>query len=196
MVRPVLRYPIRLVRLADLRSRAIGTIPISTQFDGPVHTGGRIRIEVGEHCRFGRDVFLETCEQGRIRIGENVRINTGVTLVSYAGIAIGNDCLIGEYVSIRDANHGTHPDSVMRTQPHGSLPISIGDDVWIGRGSVILKGVQIGSGAVVGANSVVTHDIEPMVIAGGVPAKIIRRRGEMSVTNLRFVESKHAVQKG
>ena len=94
--------------------------------------------------------------------------------MSYSAVTIGNDCLIGEYVSIRDADHGTEPGTPMRSQAHASAPIVIGDDVWIARGAVILKGVTIGSGAVVAANSVVNRDVEPNSIVGGVPARLLR----------------------
>lgn len=166
---------VRLWRLASLRSRTDGPVPVSTQFDGPVHTTGRPRLEIGEHCRLGRGVFIETCG-GKITLGSHVRINTGGILVSYASISIGNDCLIGEYVSIRDADHGAAPGSPMRTQPHTSASIVIGNDVWIARGAVVLKGVTIGDGVIVAANSVVNRDVPPGAIVGGVPAKILKMR--------------------
>jgi acetyltransferase-like isoleucine patch superfamily enzyme len=64
----------------------------------------------------------------------------------------------------------------MRKQPHRSAPIAIGDDVWISANVTILKGVTIGSGAVIGAGAVVTHDIPPLAIAVGAPARVIRQR--------------------
>lgn len=171
--RPVLR----LWRLAWLRSRADGNVPVSTQFDGPVYTAGRTRLELGEHCRLGRGTLFETCG-GRITLGSHVRINAGSLVVSYASVTIGNGCLIGEYVSIRDADHGTSPDAPIRSQDHVSAPIVIGDDVWIARGAVILKGVTIGNGAVIAANSVVNRDVEANSIVGGVPARLLRMRSQ------------------
>jgi acetyltransferase-like isoleucine patch superfamily enzyme len=102
----------------------------------------------------------------------------GTVIVSYEHISIGDHTLIGEYVSIRDANHGVEPGTPIREQPHAAEGIDIGRDVWIARGAVILKGVTIGDGAVIAANSVVTKDVEPMMIVGGIPAKPIRRRDE------------------
>lgn len=166
----------RLRRLAALRGTAVGTVPVTTQFDGPVRTTSPVHLHLGEHCRLGSHVFFETQEMGRIEVGSHVRLNAGCTVVSYAHIAIGDDCLIGEYVSIRDANHGLAPNHAMRSQPHTAAPIQIGNDVWIGRGAVILGGVTIGAGAVIGANAVVTHDVPPMTIVGGVPARVLRRR--------------------
>lgn len=170
--------PLRLGRLASLRSRVDGTVPVTTQFDGPVRSSGRVRLELGEHCRLGRDLFLETCEGGVIRIGAHSRINTGCFIVSYAEITIGRDCLIGEYVGVRDADHGLAVDRPIREQPHSGRPIRIGDGAWIGRGAVLLKGVTIGPGAIVAANSVVTRDVAALAIVAGAPARLIRSRGQ------------------
>jgi acetyltransferase-like isoleucine patch superfamily enzyme len=168
----------RLWRLGSLRARVRGGVPVTTQFDGPVHSAGAVRLSLGDRCRLGRGAFFETRGPGEIRIGRHVRINTGCVIVSHSagGISIGNDCLIGEYVSIRDADHGTRPGTPMRVQDHTAAPIRIGDDVWIARGVVILKGVSVGDGAIVAANSVVTRDVPPMTVVGGVPARVIKAR--------------------
>ncbi len=176
LVEALARPLLRLWRLARLRARVDGTVPVTTQFDGPVETGGRVRLELGEHCRMGRRVYLETCEQGSIHIGAHVRLNTGTFIVSYAEVRIGRDCLVGEYVSIRDADHGFATDRPIRQQPHNARPIRIGDGAWIARGAVVLKGVTIGDGAIVAANSVVTKDVPPMAIVAGAPAHVIGSR--------------------
>ncbi len=168
---------LRLWRLAWLRSWTSGRIHVTTEFDGPVRVTGRLSITMNEHCRLGRDVFFDTCG-GVITLGEHVRINTGCVLVSYSSIVIGNDCLIGEYVSIRDANHGIEGDGPIRLQAHTSAPIVIGNNVWISRGSVILKGVTIGDGAVVAANSVVNRDVPSLAIVGGIPARVLKMRSD------------------
>lgn len=165
---------LRMWRLVALRAWCTGAVPASTQFDGPVRVPKLIALQLGAHCRLGREVFFDTNEGGRIAVGSHVRINAGVVLVSYASITIGNDCLIGEYVSIRDANHGSLAGSPMRLQPHISASIVIGNNVWIGRGAVILKGVCIGDGAIVAANSVVTRNVLPRTLVGGVPARLIK----------------------
>jgi acetyltransferase-like isoleucine patch superfamily enzyme len=167
---------VRLWRLVRLRSYVTGDIPVTTQFDGPVHAAGRVRLSLGEHCRLGRDVFFETVESGSIKLGAHVRINAGCVFVSYSRIEIGSHCLIGEYVSIRDADHGTEVGEFMRLQSHCFAPITIGGDVWVGRGAVILKGVTIGDGAVVAANSVVAKDIPSWAIVAGAPARVLRYR--------------------
>ncbi len=176
---------VRLWRLASLRSRVgAGRVPITTQFDGPVRTEGRVRLALGEHCRLGRGAFLET-PRGSITMGSHVRVNQGTVIVSYASIEIGDDVLIGEYVSIRDADHGSEvldPPVLMRRQEHVAAPIRIGAGAWIARGACVLKGVTIGPGAIVAANSVVTKDVPAMAIVGGVPARVLKMRGEGSAS--------------
>ena len=164
-------------RLSRLRASVRGHVPVTTQFDGRVDGEGILDLVIGERCRFGRGVYLETSERGKIRIGANVRINAGTFIVSYSEVSIGRNCLIGEYVSIRDADHGTAPDLPIREQPHETRPIRIGEDVWIGRGAVVLKRVTIGDGAVIAANSLVTKDFRPLMIVAGAPAREIRQRG-------------------
>jgi serine acetyltransferase len=171
---------VRLFRLTSLRARAHGRVPVTTQFDGPVRTVGRARVSFGERCRLGREVQFETTGAGEIVIGERVRINTGCILVANTRIHVGDDTLIGEYVSIRDADHGVAADKPVRIQEQDAAEIRIGRDVWIGRGCCILKGVSIGNGAVIGANSVVTRDVPANSISVGAPARQIGTRGEVA----------------
>ena len=109
-------------------------------------------------------------------MGEDTRLNRGCTLTSYSQIVVGDFTIIGEFVTIRDANHGMKRGEPMRYQAHETRPIHIGRDVWIGRGSCILPGVAIGEGSVIGANSVLTRDIPSYSIAAGIPAKVIKKR--------------------
>lgn len=106
------------------------------------------------------------------QIGERSRIGPHVT--------IGNDVVMGPEVVLMTTSHAFEdPETPIRLQ--GSVPIKpivIGDDVWIGTRVVVLPGVQIGTGSVIGANSLVTKDIPPYAVWGGVPAKHIRNRGD------------------
>ena len=148
----------------------------SVQCDGKVLVSGTGAITIGSRCRIGSNTELQANDEGSIVLGTDIRINRGCTIVSYANVSIGDFAIIGEYVTIRDANHGMKTHEPMRYQPHTAEPIAIGGDVWIGRGVCILPGVKIGSGAVIGANSVVTHDIPEFAIAAGMPAIVIRQR--------------------
>ena len=166
----------RRIYLTARLAADISDMDYSVQCDGRVHVSGTANIKLAKRCRLGMDVELRTVETGHIQIGEDTRLNRGCTLTSYAQIFIGDFTIIGELVSIRDANHGLKRGEPMRYQPHTCEPIHIGRDVWIGRGSCILPGVTIGEGAVIGANSVVTKDVPDFGIAAGVPARVIRIR--------------------
>ena len=177
VARPLVAGWVRWRGLVTLRSRVTGPVPVTTQFDGRVAAVPGSRVQLGEHVRLGDGVFFETAGDGRITVGEDVRINTGTLIASHALITIGDDVLIGEYVSLRDANHGTADMAMpIRQQPHEARPIVIEGGAWIGRGVCILGGVTLGSGAVVAANSVVTKDVPSQAIVGGVPARLIRMR--------------------
>lgn len=160
------------------RSRLRGLVAPGVQFVGSVVVEGEGAVDIGADTRIGRRVFFETYGGARIAIGRNVTINDGVVLVAYAGITIEDDCMIGEYSSIRDANHGMLREKPVRLQPHAAAPVRVGRDAWIGRGVIVLKGVEIGDGAVVGANSVVTKNVAPHAIVGGVPARPLGERPE------------------
>ena len=148
----------------------------SVQFDGRVTVIGTRNVRIGENSRIGDLAEFTTHDGGVIRIGREIRLNRGVTLSAYREISIDDFTMIGEFVSIRDANHGIARGRQVRYQSHEAKPIRIGSDVWIGRGACILPGVTIGDGAVIGANSIVTKDVPPNTIAAGIPAKIIRER--------------------
>lgn len=108
----------------------------------------------------------------KIIIGDNVGIS-GAT-ISGRNITIGNNVLIGSGVLITDNDaHPIHPDLREEGNYIISKPIKIGDDVFIGARSIVLKGVTIGKGSVIGAGSVVVKDVPAMSIAAGNPAKVI-----------------------
>jgi acetyltransferase-like isoleucine patch superfamily enzyme len=96
-----------------------------------------------------------------------------VHIVAFERVTLGNGCMVGEYASLRDANHKMDPVSI-RDSGHLSAPIDIGSNVWIGRGASILKGVSIGADSVVGANAVVTKPVAAQQVVAGVPAKALR----------------------
>ena len=115
------------------------------------------------HCDFGQ----------HIHVGDNFHADYNCTMLDLAEIRIGNNCLIGPDVGIYTAGHRLEPEG--RTLDVYGMPITIGNDVWIGGNSTILPGVTIGDGAVVAAGAVVTKDVEPNTIVGGVPAKLIKK---------------------
>lgn len=143
----------------------------------PKFTHSEGSIILGDGCYLGDGVFKVT-KDAKMIIGNRVLINNGFVISSDHKIEIGDDVMIGEYVSIRDSDHNfKDPYIPICQQGVVSSPIKIGNNVWIGRGVAVLKGVSIGNGSVIGANSVVTKNIEPYSIVGGAPAKIIKKRG-------------------
>ena len=126
---------------------------------------------VGENVHFEKGVRIDYgCNT---HIGNNVFINFNFVLLDCAPVNIGNNVFIAPDVQIYTAQHPLDPDT--RNQHIGSArPINIGDDVWIGGGSIILPGVTIGKGSTIGAGSVVKHDIPAGVIAAGNPCQVKR----------------------
>lgn len=151
-------------------------------------------IHIGVGCEFvspqamsfeglvniGKNSFF-TAEGGTIVVGNNTGFNVNVHINASVGgeIQIGTGCLIGPNVVVRTSGHRyDNPNALIRQQGHISLDIHIDDNVWIGANAVILGGVHIGSGAIIGAGAVVTDDILALAIAVGVPAKVIKFRGQ------------------
>jgi maltose O-acetyltransferase len=126
---------------------------------------------VGENVHFEKGMRIDYgCNT---HIGNNVFINFNFVLLDCAPVTIGNNVFIAPDVQIYTAQHPLDPDT--RNQHIGSArPINIGDDVWIGGGSIILPGVTIGKGSTIGAGSVVKHDIPAGVIAAGNPCQVKR----------------------
>lgn len=129
------------------------------------HCGKNVNIEKGAH--FSQNVSL----------GDNSGI--GVNAQIAPCVTIGNDVMMGPDCMIYTTNHGMAMGTPMwRQKSSVPAPVVIGNDVWIGARVIILPGVQIGDGSVIGAGSVVTHDVEPYTIVAGNPAKLIKRRDQ------------------
>lgn len=118
-----------------------------------------------------------------VSIGHHVVVGRGTLLSGQGSLTIGNYVNIGPNVAIHTTNHRfADYDRPMALQ--GATiprPVVIEDDVWLGVNAVVLPGNRIGRGAIVGANAVVTHDVEPFAIVGGVPARLIRYRFDADV---------------
>ena len=126
-------------------------------------TGDSLWVEPPFHCDYGWN----------IEVGENFFANDNLTILDVGKVTIGKNVMIAPNVSIYTAGHPVHPDSRNSGYEYG-IPITIGDNVWIGGSVVILPGVTIGNNAVIGAGSVVTKDIPDNAIAAGSPCKVIR----------------------
>lgn len=106
-----------------------------------------------------------------ITIGKDVFINSGCHFQDQGGITIGDGSLIGHNVVLATVNHDLNPGN---NRKNHYAPITIGNHVWIGSNATILPGVTLGDWAVVAAGAVVTKDVPPYTVVGGVPAKVLR----------------------
>lgn len=153
-------------------------------------------ISVGRGVRLGRGVYISVVRGGTLDLGNHVHIDSysyltvvgaltigprsyigvGCTLVAQDRITVGQDALIAAYVTLRDQDHEMdRSDAPYREQGLVASPISIGQNVWIGTKATVLRGCSIGDNCVVGANAVVTKDIEGGRVAVGVPARVVRK---------------------
>mgnify|MGYP002555963393 FL=1 len=161
----------KLYRLNQLPPEEYGQIPaLLKELFGK--TGEQIFLELPFRCDFG----------SHIEVGENFIANYNLTILDVARVKIGRNVMIAPNVSIYTAGHPLHPDSRNSGYEYG-IPITIGDNVWIGGNSVILPGVTIGSNVVIRAGSVVTKDIPDNRVAAGNPCRIIR---EITEDDRRF----------
>ena len=142
------------------------------------------QITLGRYCRF--DV-LGTHESKILSFGDNVVVGDNVRISCIEKIRIGNNVLIGSRVLIIDNAHGKYngqdadpPYTPPNLRTLQSDPIEVGDNVWIGEGAVIQKGVRIGSGCVIAANTVVTIDVPQNSIVAGLPGRIIKQFNDNS----------------
>ncbi len=135
------------------------------------------RIEIGEGSIIREGAFLQSYG-GQIRVGKNCTINPYCLIQGNGGVQIGDNSLIASHVCMYSANH-VFSDSkkLIRQQGETQRGITIGADVWIGGGAIILDGVTVGDGAVIAAGAVVKHDVAAGAVVAGVPARMISQRG-------------------
>jgi acetyltransferase-like isoleucine patch superfamily enzyme len=109
-------------------------------------------------------------------IGDDVDLALDVLITTSGGVTIGDRVLIGYRTQILSSNHVIEGRNPIFSSGHVKKQVSIANDVWVGAACIILPGVSVGEGAIIAAGSVVTKDVPPFSIVGGVPAKVIRYR--------------------
>lgn len=137
--------------------------------------GDYSQLHANHHFYYTKQQFTPN-----ITIGDNCNIGIQAHITAINKIIIGNNVLTGPRVLITDNAHGKSNIEDIHTAPlfrplHSEGAVIIEDDVWIGEGAMIMPNVHIGKGAIIAANSVVTHNIPPYTMAGGVPAKVIKK---------------------
>ena len=126
----------------------------------------------GRNLQVARQVTINF--SNRLEIGRDVFIATGCWLHAHGGITLEDEVQLGPYAVLVSGNH-TVIDGSYRFGPSNLAQIRICGGSWVAAHATVTKGVVIGRGALLAANSVATHDIPPFAIAGGVPARIIRK---------------------
>lgn len=127
---------------------------------------------VGEEVSLRPPLYVDYGTQ--ISIGDRVFANYGLTALDCATITIGDDTQIGPHVQLLTPTHPLDPDD-RRTKIEAAGPITIGSNVWLGGGVIVLAGVTIGDNAVVGAGAVVTRDVPANSVAVGNPARVVKQ---------------------
>lgn len=152
-------------RHAQLVFRLNHTMPMTEEYDNLVR---EIFPSMGEGSRVMTP--LTAVRPHKVTIGKRVIIMNGCLMMSAGGITIDDDAQIAANVQLISNNHDLENRMVITCKP-----VRICRRVWIGAGATILPGVTIGENSVVGAGSVVTHDVEPNTIVAGNPARVIKR---------------------
>lgn len=173
---------LRLLELAQLRALA-PEVRISDSLLLLGYKPGLLRLQRGVHLREGTILAFgsDAEDSGSIQIGAGTWIGQYNNLRASQGgdIRIGANCLISQFCTLVGSQHSHELGSPMSSQGDmpGRLGVRIGNDVWLGAGVVVTPGLEIGDGAVVGANGVVTQSIPDNEIWAGVPARRIASRG-------------------
>ena len=137
---------------------------------------------MARRVHFGRFVWIGhgtkiRCHEGEISIGQKTVLGQECTLSAYQHISIGEQCIIADRVMMIDFDHCvTEVERPIRHQGIYKRDVRVGNNVWIGYGAQILRGVTVGDNAIIGASAVVTKDVPANAVVGGSPARVIRMR--------------------
>ena len=152
--------------------------------DGLLFLGRGLQIQIGKRgrVRFGRFVWIGDgtkirCHEGEVIIGDKTVLGQECTISAYKHVRIGEQCVIADRAMFIDFDHGiVEVERTIREQGIYKRDVDVGSNVWVGYGACVLRGVQVGDNAVIGANAVVTADVPANAVVGGIPAKVIRMR--------------------
>jgi len=142
------------------------------------------KVVIGDNFTLGRYAIIECTGVLRnvgdsLSIGNNVGINHYCFIGVRGSIEIGDNVIFGPRVNVFSESHNFGDRSIpIKHQGTTKGKTVIGNDVWIGANASIMSGVSIGNGSIIAAGAVVTHDVPPFCIVGGVPAKVIKMRGD------------------
>jgi acetyltransferase-like isoleucine patch superfamily enzyme len=171
----------RLIARLGLRKARLGR---RLKLDGLAFVGPACSLEVGRRgtLELGRWAWLgHGCKlrahEGVISIGAKTVLGQECTISAFQHVSIGRECVVADRVMLIDFDHGmVEVDRPIRLQGIYKRDVRVGNNVWIGYGACILRGVTVGDNAVIGTNAVVTRDVPANAVVGGVPARLIRMR--------------------
>jgi acetyltransferase-like isoleucine patch superfamily enzyme len=174
------RYARLVVRWLWLKLRYRGRLFT----DGLCFISPGVTFEIGRHAQvhLGRWSWLgDGCKvrvhEGELRIGTKTVFGQECTISAFQHVSIGRECIVADRVMVIDFDHGmVEVERPIREQGIYKRDVNIGNNVWIGYGACLLRGVQIGHNSVIGTSSVVTADVPDNAVMGGIPAKLIRMR--------------------
>ena len=175
-----LKYARLLARLGWLKLRWGRRL----QVDGLAFVCPDVTFEIGRDAvvRLGRWSWIgHGCKirahEGVVEIGAKSVLGQECTISSFQHVSIGRECILADRVMLIDFDHGTvEVERPIRLQGIYKRDVRVGHNVWIGYGACILRGIQVGDNAIVGTSSVVTKDVPPDAVVGGVPARVLRMR--------------------
>ena len=154
------------------------------KLEGMLFLGPRVTLEVGRSARlrFGRWVWIGhgtkiRCHEGEVSIGHKTVLGQECTISAYQHVSIGEQCILADRVMMIDFDHNVaEVERPIRVQGLYKRHARVGNNVWIGYGAQILRGVTVGDNSIIGAGSVVTKDVPANAVVGGAPARVIRMR--------------------
>jgi acetyltransferase-like isoleucine patch superfamily enzyme len=184
------KYAVLVARL--LRRRFLSTYGSRLKLDGlafigpgvVLQIGPEASIELGRWSWYGHGTKIR-CHEGTVSIGAKTVMGQECTISAFQHVSIGRECVIADRVMLIDFDHGmVEVERPVREQGIYKRDVRVGNNVWIGYGACILRGVTVGDNAVIGTSAVVTHDVPANAVVAGVPARIIRMRD--APTRMRF----------
>lgn len=158
------------------------------QTDGLCFVGPGVTLEIGRDAvlRLGRWSWIGhgtkiRAHEGIVEIGAKTVLGQECTISSFQSVRIGRECILADRVMLIDFDHGVvEVERPIRLQGIYKRDVAVGHNCWIGYGACILRGATVGDNCIVGTSTVVTKDVPPNAVVGGVPARLLRMREEPS----------------
>jgi acetyltransferase-like isoleucine patch superfamily enzyme len=176
------KYALLALRLA--RRRFLTPTGRRMVLEGMVFFGRGVQLQIGRSARvrFGRWVWIGhgtkiRCHEGEVRIGDKTVLGQECTISAYRQVSIGEQCIVADRVMLIDFDHNVADvERPIRVQGIYKRDVRVGNNVWIGYGAQILRGVSVGDNAIIGSSAVVTRDVPANAVVAGAPARVIRMR--------------------